>query len=489
MRRGKRLSMALICGLSVALSGCGESNQDPTTDDVSAHLTRRRRPWIQLPTPPVPNPPQDTAAAPPKDTTVTPPKDTVVTPPPPPVTPPTPPVTPPVPPVTPPAPPVTPPAPPAPPVTPPTGQNMPGGETYWAMTGNPASPVPFAESGWDVQVYSRDRQTWYAPEAMDAHHGMDCGGFPGVHRVSTYEQSVFRCRDHIMTSLNAEGYGMIALTPDRMLDLSQGTAVIKFDLTTLKTSDRDWIYIWLSDFNQQLPTPAPDWAPGLNGPPRNGLFIEQTANGNFCPRMIQNYVEVKLACEDWVNLSERVVASATRRNTLEIRLSAGRVRVSLPNDNIVFSDVAMPSLPFSRAVVQFTHYSYNPRKAGGTNTPNTWHWDEIRMAPTVPFTIIRGDRRFVDGTGGTVNFASPAPANARLRFTAMGMAPDVSFDGGSTWQVPSLQTYSKSSEPEAQFFTSIPAGATRVTLRPARTIGWWTERNSWIARDFSVVAQ
>jgi hypothetical protein len=487
MRRGKRLSMALLCGLSVALSGCGDNQQDPTSDDVSLTLTRRRRPWIRFPKPPVAEPPQDTAAAPPKDTVVTPPKDTTTPPrdttvtPPPTTPPPTP-----TPPAPTPPPPVTP---PAPPVSPPTGQDMPGGETLWSFTNDPATPIPFAETGWDVQVYSRDRQTWYNPEAMDANHGMDCAGAPNSHRITTYEQSVFRCRNHVMTALSAEGYGMIALTPNRMLDLSQGTAVIRFDISTMKTSDRDWIYIWLSDFNQQLSTPAPDWAPGLNGPPRNGMFIEQTANGNFCPRMIVNYVEQKLACDDWVNLGERLVVSATRRNTLEIRLTPGRVRVSLPNDNIVFSDVAMPSLPFSRAVVQFTHYSYNPRKSAPGQMPNTWHWDEIRMAPSVPFTIIRADRRYVDGTGGTVNFASPAPANARLRFTAMGMAPDVSFDGGATWQVPTLQTYSKSSEPEAQFFTAIPAGATRVTIRPARTIGWWTERNSWIARDFSVVAQ
>jgi hypothetical protein len=484
MRRGKRLSMALICGLSVALSACGDNQQDPTTgEDVSLTLARRRRPWIRFPKPPIATPPVDTAAAPPKDTVVTPPKDTVV--PPPPVTPPTPPVTPPTPPVTPPTPPVTP---PTPPVTPPTGQDMPGGETYWAMTGDPATPIPFAETGWDVQVYSRDRQTWYAPEPMDANHGMDCSGAPSAHRITTYEQTVFRCRNHVMTALSAEGYGMIALTPNRLLDLSQGTAVIRFDLSTLKSSSRDWIYIWLSDYDGHVSTPAPDWAPGLNGPPRNGMFIEQTANGNFCPRMVQNYVEVKLACDDWVNLSERLVVSATRRDQLEIRLTPGRVRVSLPNNNIVFSDVAMPSLPFSRAVVQFTHYSYNPRK-DGAGSPNTWHWDEVRMAPTVPFTIIRADRRYVDGTGGTVNFASPAPANAKLRFSASGMAPDVSFDGGATWSVPTLAAYHKTSEPDAQFFTNIPAGATRVTLRPARPIGWWTERNSWIARDFSVVAQ
>ncbi|MDZ7632622.1 MAG: hypothetical protein U5K74_15065 [Gemmatimonadaceae bacterium] len=342
-----------------------------------------------------------------------------------------------------------------------------------------------------MQLYSRDRETWHTPEAMDAHHGMDCAGYPGVHRITRYDQMVFRCRDHIMTAIKAEGYGAVVLTPDRLLDMSSGEAVIRFDISTFRSSDRDWIDVWVSPYDAQLPLPAPDWAPGLNGPPRDGIFIEQTAEGNLCPRFVRNFVATDLRCEERP-LQNRIVLSATRRNMLEIRLTRNRIKISLPNDGIVFSDVALPAaLPFTQAVVQFAHYSYNPTKCEGScgaspMTANTWHWDEIYLAPSIPFTISRGDRRFVDGAGGSVTFRTPAPDGARLRFSSIGVAPDVSFDGGTTWQAPVRQGVSKTNDPDMQYWMPVPAGTTSVMLRPGRLLAWWTERNSWIARDFAI---
>jgi hypothetical protein len=431
----------VLCAAAVTLAACG-ARDDAATEDLGQGLTEPRTPSVDTTKPP----------APPTDTT-------------------------------------------RPPVSPPPPPNLTPGTSYWAMTGSPPSPVPFDEPGWDVQVYSRDRQTWYEPEPMDAHHGDNCAGFPGVHRVSRYDQMVFRCRDHIMTSINAEGYGGVVLTPDRMIDFSGGEAVIRFDLSTFRSSGRDWINVWVSGYEAQLSVPAVEWAPGANGPPRDGMFVEQTANGNLCPRFIRNFVVTELACDDGRPLSDRIVFSATRRNTVEIRVSATRVRVSMPNDSIVFSNVALPaSLPFTQGVVQFGHYSYNPRKCEshcppGGWAPNTWHWDEIYLAPSIPFTIIRADRRFVDGAGGTVTLNAPAPANAKLRFYSMGMSPDVSFDGGATWRVPAEQGGGKTSEPERQYWMPIPAGTTQIQLRPARLLTWWTERGSWIARDFSVFAR
>ncbi len=374
-----------------------------------------------------------------------------------------------------------------PPAVPPGGQ-------YWDFNVNPASPVPFDEPGWDVQTYSRDRPTWINPEPMDAHHGMDCAGYPSQHRITRYDQMVFRCRNHIMTAIQAEGYGAVALTPDRLINLSAGTAVIRFDISTFKSSNRDWVHVWVSPWDAHLPLPAADWAPGLNGTQRDGLFVEQTANGNLCPRFVRNYVVTELTCEDWRPLSDRIVLSATRRNTVEIRITGNRVRVSMPNDSIVFSDVSLPAaLPFTQGVVQFTHYSYNPTKCapcdGSPQVANTWHWDEMYIAPSIPFTIIRADRRYVDGAGGTVNFRSAAPGGARLQFSAFGMEPDVSFDDGRTWQRPVVAAYGKFTHPEGQYWTPMPAGATRVMLRPARALSWWGEPTSWIARDFSIWAR
>ena len=373
--------------------------------------------------------------------------------------------------------------------------NLPPGGNYWGFTQDPASPVVFDEPGWDVQTYSRDRPTWLTPEPMDAHHGADCAGYPSQHRVTTYEQMVFRCRNHIMTAIQAEGYGAIALTPDRLINLAGGTAVIRFENSTFKSSARDWVKVWISSWDGHMALPAADWAPGLVGVPRDGLYIEQTMNGNYCPRFVRNFVVTELACnEDWVPLSNRIVLSATRRNVVEIRLTGNRLRVSMPNDSIVFSDVTLPAaLPFTEAVVQFGHYSYNPTKCapcdGSPQISNTWHWDEIYVAPSLPFTIIRADRRYVNTPNSVVNFRSPAPANARLQFSVFGMEPDVSFDGGRTWVQPTRSAFGKFDHPEAQYWTPMPAGATQVMLRPARTISWWGDLTSWIARDFSVWAR
>lgn len=67
-------------------------------------------------------------------------------------------------------------------------------------------------------------------------------------------------------------------------------------------------------------------------------------------------------------------------------------------------------------VIQFAQYSYTPDTCDGCSGANTWHWDEIHAAPGGPFTIVRAEWRHVDGAGGEVRFAAPAPAGVPLRF-------------------------------------------------------------------------
>jgi hypothetical protein len=133
-----------------------------------------------------------------------------------------------------------------------------------------------------------------------------------------------------MTAIRADGYGVIVLTPDRLLDWSGGEAVLRFDVSTFRSSSRDWIKVWISPFDEQLPVPAGEFVPDLNGPPANGVFVEMTGNGNLCPRVVRAFVVTPLACDDTRDLAERVPASATARATVEVRLSRTRVRVSMP---------------------------------------------------------------------------------------------------------------------------------------------------------------
>ena len=46
----------------------------------------------------------------------------------------------------------------------------------WTATfdGRPESPQPWNGDGWDVQVHSRDVDTWQQLEPMEAQHGADC---------------------------------------------------------------------------------------------------------------------------------------------------------------------------------------------------------------------------------------------------------------------------------------------------------------------------
>lgn len=357
----------------------------------------------------------------------------------------------------------------------------------WSFTGATPSPVPFAEDGWDVQIHSRDRDTWLQPQPMEAHHTSACGAPPGTHRITQYEEMVFRCRDHLMTAIRADGYGAIVLTPDRQLDWGSGEGVVRFDLSTFRSSARDWIKVWITPFDLQLPVPAIDHAPDLNGVPRTSLFIEMTSNGNLCPRLVRDFRITALSCDDWRALEDRLTPSATVRTSVEIRVSRTRVRVSLPEHDIVFADVALDQpLTYTRGVVQFAHYSYTPEKCQGCAGANTWHWDEIHLAPSVPFSIARGDRRHVDGAGGEVSFARPAGSGARLRFVAAGVAPEISVDGGATWQQPAEQAVSRTNDPIRQYWTPVPAGTARVRLRPGRPIAWWPHSDVWIARDFAI---
>jgi hypothetical protein len=117
--------------------------------------------------------------------------------------------------------------------------------------------------------------------------------------------------------------------------------------------------------------------------------------------------------------------------------------------------------------------------------PTTWHWDNVRVSPAVPFTLLRADRRMADAAGGQVSFPAPAPANAPLRFAGIGSNLAVSYDGGKTWQAAQLQTQNKVVEEHFKsYWMPIPAGTTSVQFRGSN---WWGGK--WLVRDISVWAQ
>ena len=86
----------------------------------------------------------------------------------------------------------------------PSGAAGPFTETF---SGQPSNPSPWRPADWDVTVHSRDDAERYELEDMSADHGHDCAGPPAKHSISSYDDAVFLCRDHVMTSINAAAYG------------------------------------------------------------------------------------------------------------------------------------------------------------------------------------------------------------------------------------------------------------------------------------------
>lgn len=354
--------------------------------------------------------------------------------------------------------------------------------------GDPTIPESWQPANWDVTVHSRDRDYWYNLEPMQALHGDHCDAPPASHMMDSYQEAVFRCRNHLMTALRASGYGVIYLTPNQLVDFSGQEAVIRFDVSTLRTSKRDWIDLWITPYEDNLQLPLEDWLPDLSGEPRRAIHIRMDfgdglpPGGSFEGAVINNFEATDLPQNSSAGYETVLTPSATQRQTYELRISSTHVKFGLPAYNLWWIDTSIANLGWNQGVVQFGHHSYNPMKNCTVCSPNTWHWDNINIAPAVPFTIIRANHRYANEDQPTVSFSQPAPAGSRLRFAGIGDDLEVSFNGGTTWQAAQLQAHEEyKDESFHSFWTPIPAGTTSVRFRGQE---WWG--GDWHARDISI---
>jgi hypothetical protein len=292
-----------------------------------------------------------------------------------------------------------------------------------------------------------------------------------------------------MTAMKATGYGVIYLTPNQLVDFSTGEAVIRWDLSTLRTSYRDWVDLWITPYDQNLQLPLEDWLPDLNGPPQNAIHIRIGFNDNaFSADVYRNFqVATHLDANSWIGYDQFLTPDAARRDTFEVRLSRTHLKVGMPQYNFAWLDTPIDDLGWDQGVVQFGHHSYNPTKdCTGPCSPNTWHWDNVTLAPARPFTIIRAAQRTATRAAPTVTLAQPAPANAHLRFTGIGSSLQVSFDGGTSWQPAQVQLQNSALFNDGHFlsyWTPIPPGTTQVQFRGQP---WWGA--DWHVRSISVWA-
>ncbi len=374
---------------------------------------------------------------------------------------------------------------------------------------------PIDKTKWDVSVHTRAREFWFELESMQAAHGLDTAPPPATHLTSAYEDAVYVAREHLMTAINAETYGLIYLTPHALADWRDEECVIRFDVSTLRTSRRDWIDLWITPWDDNMILPLEEELPDLQGNPRRGLqfrmgtwrtFFEgaEVDWSHFEPVRYDDHVGTLLpfSVEGYENF---VTPDARQRETIEVRISRTRIRMGLPDYNFWWVDTEIDDLGFDCGVVQFGHHSYNPMKPGtlapiahdtqlaGTRdpSPGSWHWDAFSIEPAIPFESIPADRRFVVGSDiQPVTFARPAPKDAFLRFAAHSRT-EVSFDGGpfvaATRQDGSRENFGSHDD---RFFSSywmpIPEGTTSVRVRMTAQ-GIWDQYNfDTMAKDFSI---
>lgn len=366
----------------------------------------------------------------------------------------------------------------------------PGGRFLESFTGKPDAPTAWTSADWDLTVHSRDLATWDALEPMHAMHGPQCQGPPDTHETSSYSQAVFQCNDHMMTAIKAEGYGAIYLTPDRMVDFSEGAALISVDVSTLRLSNRDWWDIWITPFDDNLQLPLEDWLPDLNGFPRHGIRVTLTPENKFIAEVFDDGVRTGLAEAGAGPYDTFLEPDPARRDTFELRISSEHITFGMPHYGQTWVDSDLPDLGWSQGVVQFGHHSYNPEKAevppGGAEA-NTWHWDNVTIDPSMPFTMIHADANHVGGGASvaTIGFDAPAPQNAHLRFAGIGTDIQISVDGGESWEPALVQWASKPGAEEhfRSYWTPVPEGVDQVLVRGT---DWWA--GPWRARDFSIWA-
>lgn len=355
----------------------------------------------------------------------------------------------------------------------------------YTFDGQPAAPESFTQLNqdeFDIQVHGRNADTWYALEPVNAQHGPACEGPSMTHVNTSYEGTWFKCKDHLMSALNASGYGVTYITPNTMADWSGGgQAVIRWDISTSRTGYRDWWDVWLTPYEDNMALPFDGTDPDLQGPPNRALQIS-IGNGEGSPvyKVYVNRQQVG-SIPGWAvaPISQGIPAGVDQkaaRQPFQLTVTSTRIRLerlaSATAPAVLFWDVPL-TLNFNTAVVQFGHHSYTPSK-DGNGGPNTWHWDNISVSPSLPLSFIKADRRYLDGSGGTLTFNSPAPEGAYLRFAAVGTVKV----NGQTVQpvVPKVRA-----EHFSSYMVPIPAGTTSVQIGLTRDVTWGP-----FAQDFAV---
>jgi hypothetical protein len=371
--------------------------------------------------------------------------------------------------------------------------------------GAPGTPQRWdGGANFDIQVHTRDDYD-VGNDAHLADHGADCGAPPAQHQIVGWQDAVFICRDHIMTSILNGGYGEIVVTPDQVADWADGPVTISWSVSTWRTSKRDWITVSVTPFEKQLALPFDVGGVDLHGMPHQFIELETAADRDQTQWKLQesdlnsfNWSDVQFEYPTFPQQTGIQDSKAVRTPfefTFDRHSYVFRVAPSAPvgAGKVILQGTWVHDLDFTRGVVQFAQHSYNSEKCGEgpmldqpTCTGGTWHWSNFGISHAVSYYLAKPtDNRVVADPGGVVSFADPAPRGAYLKFAAVGNVA-VSFDGGATYQ-PAVMADQNPDETRYEqwnnYLTPVPAGVRQAHIRLTRISG------PPMARDFSLISQ
>jgi hypothetical protein len=384
--------------------------------------------------------------------------------------------------------------------------------------GAPAVPTDYQNpNNWDILISGVN-----TAETSTAQHGPHCEapGFPynpvNSHPITSRADAVFMCNNHVMTSPGITGYGAIYMTPPALMDFSRGTATLSWDMSTLRTSSRDWVDIVLTPYSERHLFAYNNFD---NHAPVDNIHIMLAGGGNvfLVSQRVNGGADVNVSGDTFTRWNDVLAAqnpplseSAARRDTFRVQLSATHISMCLVGNDTgqsytyrgqagfcwVNTNLPTPLNPAiwgNQSTVQLDHRVYNAEKAcssvedalniihnpfGDANCPpNTWHWDNVNINPAVPFSVIRPTRDFelTNPAPQTVTFTAAAPANTNLEFITQGHNSEiqVSFDAGRTWQPGLLQPALMPGHDEAaeMVWMPVPIGTQLIEVRGAN--GFW----------------
>lgn len=382
--------------------------------------------------------------------------------------------------------------------------------------GTPPAPLPYSSpNNWDIFSQGFDSNASALGRTI-AQHGPNCQG-PGwpytatnSHLMTSSADTVFICSSHVMTSLGDTGYGAVYMTPPAVLDFSNGSAALTWEMSTLRTSARDWVDIVITPWaqhsqlaynNNDQHIPPDNLHVTMAG--TNVWLAYQRVNGSLTYNGGQGDQQINgdgSTTWDAVLARRGANSSPAARSTYEIRTDGTRFSMCMISELLPQGGVFCwintnlprpldPAIWHGQATVTLNHRTYNaPKACAEVNTdaeraaallrcpPNTWHWDNITLQPYVPFQIIPSvppDAR--QSSGRQVwTFAQPAPQGAHLAFFYAGETSTlrVSYDGGATFHSPRIQPQSAPGTENAEYIADpIPAGVQQAVITTQN--GFW----------------